>query len=174
ERNHDMVRAIAELVAPHMSEEEITEKLATFTQLKHRQEIIATKNDVVYVSDVLSTAPIAVLMAVDDFSLRYPNATIYLLCGGADRDVQLGPLIEGLNARKDRVAAITLPETGHMMEGKLDNAHHCDELSEAVLYVASVAKSGDVVLLAPGAPSFHRYQNYEELSQHFEGFVTKL
>ncbi|HMS24429.1 MAG TPA: Mur ligase family protein, partial [Acidimicrobiia bacterium] len=144
ERNHDMVRAIAELVAPHMPEEEITEKLATFTQLKHRQEIIATKNGVVYVSDVLCTAPLAVLMAVDDFSLRYPNATIYLLCGGADRHDQLDPLIEGLNARKDRVTAITLPQTGHMMEGKLENAHHCDELSEAVLYVASVAKSGDV------------------------------
>ncbi len=174
ERNHDMVRAIAELVAPHMSEWEITEKLATFAPLKHRQEVIATKNGVVYISDVLSTAPLAVLMAVDDFSLRYPNATVYLLCGGADRDVHLDPLIEGLNVRKDRVVTITLPETGHMMEGKIENAHHCDELSNAVPYVASVAKPGDVVLLAPGAPSFHRYENYAKLAEHFEQLVGDL
>jgi|GEM_PF-187244 len=174
QRNQEVVRAIVALVAPGMTNEDIDDRFDSFAELKHRQEVISSKNDVMFVSDVLSTAPGAVLTAVDDFILRYPKANIFLLLGGADREVDQSELIHGLNSRKEKVTSICLPETGHMIESHLENSVHCPELVDGVKLAWDKAQAGDIVLLAPGAPSFHRYGNYEELAEHFSKLVESL
>ena len=166
QRNQEVVRAVVGLVSPLISSKELDELLDSFAELKHRQEIISTKNGVVYVSDVLTT--------VDDFILRYPNANIFLLLGGADREVDQSELIHGLNLRREKVRCICLPETGLMVESELKNSQRAEDLMTGVNFAADLAEPGDIVLLAPGAPSFHRYKNYEDLADHFSRIVDAL
>ncbi len=174
ERNHALVREVVTVVLPAFQGQPLEKKLASFEELKYRQEHIASKNGVLYISDVLSSAPLAALNAIDDFLLRFPNARIFLLCGGAHRDVDLDEMADGLNARGERVFIISLPETGHMIEDRLTNFHHSKELADGVAHAAAHARPGDIVLLAPGAPSFHRYENYTKLAEHFEQLVGAL
>ena len=174
QRNQEVVRAVVGLVCPELSDRDIDDKFDSFAELKHRQEIVATKNGVFYISDVLSTAPGAVLTAVDDFILRYPKSNVFLLLGGAEREVDQSELIHGLNSRRDKVRTLCLPETGHMVEAELENSVYCDDLADGVKLAAQRAQAGDIVLLAPGAPSFHKYANYEELAAHFSRIVDAL
>ena len=67
-----------------------------------------------------------------------------------------------------------MPETGHEIEDKLNGFKHCEELEDGVKWASDQAKNGDVIVLAPGAPSFHRYKNYEKLQEHFIELIDKL
>ncbi|MFN8015391.1 MAG: Mur ligase family protein [Acidimicrobiia bacterium] len=174
QRNHELVKTIISLADPTMSVDEIEHKLSSFKDLEHRQELIDTKNGVHFISDVLSTAPLASLLAVDDVKIKYENATIFLLSGGIHRNEDLEQLILGLNERCEFVFTIALPQTGHMIEEKLERYLHADNLEDGINIALSKANDGDVILLAPGAPSFHLYKNYVELAKHFKEIVNKI
>ena len=173
QRNENLVKNIVKTVEPNLLDEDIEKRLSTFESLKYRQEIVGVKNGVTYISDVLSTAPEASVVSVDDVLVTYPDSQIYLLFGGAHREVDQSIAINELN-KKERLAILTLPDTGHMSENLFKEYMHCDELVDSIKYVSENAKEGDIVLLAPGAPSFHRYQNYEKLHEHFAELVSAL
>jgi UDP-N-acetylmuramoylalanine-D-glutamate ligase len=172
-RNEAMTKVIAMTAEPELTEDDIDQRLENFEDLKYRHEKIADVHGVTYISDVLSTAPEAVLATVDDTLAEY-SGHVYLLFGGAHRDVDHSTFIKEMNERSDRVTIVALPETGHLVETQLENVHHGDELADGFAFASSNAQPGDVVLLAPGAPSFHRYDNYEKLAEHFEKLVSAL
>lgn len=174
QQNENTIEEVADLIALQMTKENIQEKLNSFPGLKYRKEIIAEKNGVIYISDVLATAPHASAESLIDISKTYPDAKVFLLYGGANRNVDQSSLIKVLNSLKLNYVVITLPETGHEIEQKLKNYQHCDELEDGIFWASKNAKKGDVVLLAPGGPSFHRYKNYEKLHEHFVELVDKL
>lgn len=169
-RNEEMVKSIVGVICPGL---DIDEKLSSFEDLKYRHEKVGEVNGVVFISDVLSTAPEAVIATLDD-TLEVYKGTVYVLFGGAARDVDHTLFVCHANERSDRTVFITLPETGHDIASHLKNTLYGDELTDGFELAVKNAQPGDVVLLAPGAPSFHRYDNYEKLAEHFEELVTSL
>jgi UDP-N-acetylmuramoylalanine--D-glutamate ligase len=75
--------------------------------------------------------------------------------------------------------AADLIETALELYERETGAHHvpttrCDALDAAVAAAAKVAKSGDVVLLAPGGTSFDAYEDFAARGCHFRELVEAL
>lgn len=174
EQNENMVIKVLKTIKPNLTKEEVKEKLLTFTGLKYRKELVAIKNGIYFISDVLATAPRASVEAIVDIAKTYPDAKVYLLFGGANKNVDHSEVISEFNFITTPYVIVTLPDTGHEIEDQLKNSHHCDELAEGVEWASKNANEGDVVLLAPGGPSYHRYKNYEKLHEHFIELIEKL
>ncbi len=47
-----------------------------------------------------------------------------------------------------------------------------EPVAEAVAEAVRTTPSGGVVLLSPGAPSYNRYRNYEELASSYEQILA--
>lgn len=174
EQNQNMILRILKVVAPSLTKEDIKEKLTTFTGLKYRKELVAIKNGLYFISDVLASAPHASVEAIIDTAKTYPKAKVFLLFGGANKKVDHSDVIKEFNQIKTPYTIVTLPETGHEIEEQLKNHQHCDELADGIEWVYKNANEGDIVLLAPGAQSFHRWKNYEKLHEHFIELIEKL
>ena len=112
--------------------------------------------------------------ALKDIAKTYKDAKIFLLYGGANRNVSQSDAIDEFNKIKSKYVVITLPDTGFGVESQLKNVKHCEDLACGIIWASENAKPGDVVLLAPGAPSFHRYENYEKLHEHFIELVDNI
>jgi UDP-N-acetylmuramoylalanine-D-glutamate ligase len=173
ERNEKVVRDVVHAVEPSLSDDDITSRLLTFMPLKYREEVIAEKSGVTFISDVLATAVGATINSLRDVQLSYPDSTIYLLYGGSDRDHDQKSFASQISSFNN-VVVITLPETGYIAEQYLSDFIHAEDLNEGVTKAMSKAKPGDVIVLAPGAPSFHQYKDYVELAQRFEDIVSAL
>ncbi len=169
EKNTALVKKIVGLASPRIKGTEIDNRIESFQPLKYRYETVAEIGGVKYISDVLSTAPQAVLASVKD-TLRENKGNIYLLFGGAKSDVGHESFIEDIN-QLNRVVVVALPQTGHEVESGLNNKLHGANLEDGLSIARNRAKAGDVILLAPGAPSFHAYKNYEELAAHFSNLL---
>jgi UDP-N-acetylmuramoylalanine--D-glutamate ligase len=154
------------------------EALRVFRPLPHRLEPIEDPSGVVFINDSLATNPSAAAVALG--SMR--DRRVIVLLGGADRGVDRSPLRQELIAHPPAVI-IGLPASG---DGLLrDIQHWCDEagvtppecvsvsgMDEAIREARSRARSGDVVLMSPGAPSFGHYRDYEHRADEFKRAIA--
>jgi UDP-N-acetylmuramoylalanine--D-glutamate ligase len=76
------------------------------------------------------------------------------------------------------VRVVTVPDTGARLAADIRAAAEragvaapvteTASLDDAVAEALRTAPRGGVVLLSPGAPSYNRYRNYEELARTYE------
>lgn len=137
--------------------------VAVFSPLPHRLEIVANKNDALYVNDSKCTTPAALKVALEAF-----DRPVRLLCGGKFKggDLEsLRPLV------KEKVREIALfGDSREIFEkafGGLATMSWHESLESAVRRLRANAAPGDVVLLAPATSSFDLYKNYMERGDDF-------
>ncbi|MGY1744423.1 UDP-N-acetylmuramoyl-L-alanine--D-glutamate ligase [Blastococcus sp. SYSU D00695] len=146
-----------------------------FRALPHRISPVARLGEVTFVDDTLSTTPVSVLAALDALAPR----PVTLVAGGQDRGLDYTGLAAALAARSDSVALVTVPDTGARLAADVRRApggaavtvHETASLEEAVATAVATTGPGGVVLLSPGAPSYNRFRNYEELAARFTELV---
>ncbi|MGY1811660.1 UDP-N-acetylmuramoyl-L-alanine--D-glutamate ligase [Blastococcus sp. SYSU D00820] len=146
----------------------VVRAVADFRALPHRLSPVATLGGVTFVDDTLSTTPVSVLAALDALAGR----PITLIAGGADRGLDYTGLARALADRRDAVALVTVPDTGARLAADVRAAAdgtpvavtEAPDLGAAVAAAIDRTPSGGVVLLSPGAPSYNRFRNYEELA----------
>ncbi|MGY1641114.1 UDP-N-acetylmuramoyl-L-alanine--D-glutamate ligase [Geodermatophilus sp. SYSU D00703] len=148
--------------------------VADFRALPHRLSPVATRDGVTFVDDTLSTTPVSVLAALDAFAGQH----VTLLAGGQDRGLDYTGLARAVVARDGAVRVLTVPDTGARLAadirteaarvGAVAPVTETASLDEAVAAALRTAPRGGVVLLSPGAPSYNRYRNYEELARTYE------
>jgi UDP-N-acetylmuramoylalanine--D-glutamate ligase len=154
--------------------ERLARSLASFAGLPHRLQSLGLRDGVKYVSDSLSTTPVATMAALEALS----GERIILLVGGMDRGVDWRPLMPHMKEHVPH-AVICLPDSGtdiaEVMEASgLDPAggiQCASSLESAMRTVSGLVKAGDTVLLSPGAPSFPRFRDYEDRGRHFAKFA---
>ncbi len=137
--------------------------LPDFRALPHRSEIVARRGDVTWVDDSKATNPGAALRALDGFS-----APIVWVAGGRAKGLDLAPLARG--ARERVRAAVLIGEAAPQLAEALrggPEVHLEATIEDAVRRAASLARPGDVVLLAPGCSSLDQFRNYEERGRRF-------
>ena len=119
---------------------------------------------------------IVVLLAALAVGLLY-----FFSVGGKDKGVSLGDCALALVYRAR--AVVCVGESGPSFARAVRDArgrspqpsvHECDGLEDALPIACSQARPGDVVLFAPGGPSFDRYANFEQRGQHFVDLVGAL
>lgn len=150
-----------------LSESATRESLKAFRGLPHRLEFVRTLDGVDYINDSKSTAPGATIKALESF-----DRPVILIVGGQKKDVSWNDLAKTAAARCR--AVVCMGESGPDVAPCLANASIAPHMSDAVNAAHRLARSGDIVLLSPGAPSFDTYHNYEQRGRDFTDCVNNL
>ncbi|MGY1762514.1 UDP-N-acetylmuramoyl-L-alanine--D-glutamate ligase [Geodermatophilus sp. SYSU D00779] len=156
------------------SAEAVRAAVAGFRALPHRLSPVATRNGVTFVDDALSTTPVSVRAAIDAFA----GQQVTLIAGGQDRGLDYTDLAAAVVARGGTVQVLTIPDTGARFAADIRAAAaaagvdapvtETGSLADAVAEALRTARPGGLVLLSPGAPSYNRFRNYEELARTYE------
>lgn len=169
---HDISNALvasALCIEPRLtSVEAVAEALGTYEAPHHRIELVAEAGGVRWFDDSKATTPHAALTAIAGFE------NVILIAGGRNKGLDLGVLA----AATDRIkGVVAIGESADEIE-RTFAAHRtvrraCD-MAEAVAQAASLANSGDTVLLSPACASFDWYGGYQERGEDFSRCVTAL
>jgi UDP-N-acetylmuramoylalanine--D-glutamate ligase len=155
------------------------EVVRQFSGVEHRLQLVRVLRGVCYYDDSIATAPERTLAALQAF-----EAPIVLLAGGKDKAL---PWDEMARASVNRARhVIAFGEAAELVErvvgtawrqaagGRLEGIRRVESLEEAVDVAAQVARSGDVVLLAPGGTSFDAFRDFAARGDRFQALVQAL
>ena len=173
---HNLMNVCAALTVVGLAGGDLTgceEAVKTFQPLPHRLQTVAVKNGVTYVDDSISTTPETAIAAMKSFD----RFGIILIAGGFDRKQDYTELA-AFAAKGGAKAVITLPQTGSRLAKAVSDAGgvavSAGNIQEAVTKAASMAQSGDVVLLSPAAPSYGVFKNFQERGNTFAKCANEL
>jgi UDP-N-acetylmuramoylalanine--D-glutamate ligase len=157
----------------------------TFGGVEHRLEIVRQRDGVLWVNDSIATAPERTVAALRSFS-----EPVVLLAGGRDKhlpwDECAAVIHESQGDGSPRVRHVVLfgEAAGLIAEALARHQREtataqvptsrCADLPAAVAAAAAIARTGDVVLLAPGGTSFDAYADFAVRGQHFRALVEAL
>lgn len=145
----------------------IAEGVRRFKAVPHRLETVAVIEGVEYVNDSKATNVDSAVKAVQSFERE-----IVLIAGGVDKGTGFADLADALSGRAR--ALITLGAAASNIEAEVGGripVRRAANMAEAVSIAREIARSGDVVLLAPACASFDMYANYEERGTDFRNAV---
>lgn len=149
----------------------IAEAIRGFRGVPHRLELVSERDGVRWFNDSQATIPVAAIAALDAFD----EAPIVLIAGGKDKGLEYGTLADAI-ARRCR-AVVLIGETADSLEelvaGRVP-VTRAATMAEAVTSAASVARPGDVALLAPAAASFDMFTDYAARGDAFRAAVEEL
>ncbi|MDR1857264.1 MAG: UDP-N-acetylmuramoyl-L-alanine--D-glutamate ligase [Desulfovibrio sp.] len=143
--------------------------VAAFAPLPHRLETVGSLGGVGYVNDSKCTTVSSLEVALRSF-----DVPVHLLCGGKFKGGDL-PGLRDLVRERVRDVALFGDGREHFeraWDGVASMTWHPD-MEGAFARAASLARPGDVVLLAPATASFDLYDNYKERGEHFRRLVRE-
>lgn len=166
----DALAAAAGACALGVDPKAIGAALAAFAPDPHRLEVIATRDGVDFVNDSKATDPHATQTALEAF-----DGPVILIAGGLNK----GLTFEGVVAASDRVREVfAFGDAAAEIEAAYEDSSvpvtRIDDLREAVVAAASVARPGDTVLCSPACASFDRFRSYEHRGEVFRLTVFAL
>ena len=154
--------------------ERIRQAVQNFKAVEHRLEFVATVNGVDYYNDSKATNVDATIKALESFP-----ANIHLILGGKDKGSDYTVLNDLLRKRVKRV--YTIGAAAAKIESQILSQKnggpelvHAETLENALRKANAVARSGDVVLLAPACASFDQFKSYEHRGKVFKEIVKGL
>jgi UDP-N-acetylmuramoylalanine--D-glutamate ligase len=145
--------------------------LGTFAGLPHRTALVAQIAGVAYYDDSKGTNVGATVTALE--GLTQPRAV--LIAGGRDKGGSYEPLVQALR-RKGR-AAVLIGEAADAMARAIGTGFpvkRASSMQEAVRLGASLAVTGDAVLLSPACSSFDMFRDYKHRGDEFVRAVLDL
>ena len=174
---HNRINAVAALAAARRfgaAPEHLERVLSSFAGLPHRLELLGTRAGIRWINDSISTAPQAIVAALEAFAGEVDT----LIAGGNDRGFDFGVLARALPSTTVRTV-ICLPPGGPAVESAIravcppghPEIYAARDLPDAVAHAARVTAPGKIALLSPGSPSYGIYRNFEERGDHFRGLV---
>jgi UDP-N-acetylmuramoylalanine--D-glutamate ligase len=139
----------------------------------HRLESVAVVNDVEYFDDSKGTNVGATVAALNGLG---PDRRLVLILGGEGKGQDFSPLAEPV-ARYAR-AVVLIGRDAPLIQAALEcsgvDMLSADSMAAAVDLAASVAQSGDAVLMSPACASFDMFENYGHRAQVFCDSVQAL
>lgn len=168
---HDCTNALAASAAAlHAGAdiEAVRSVLRDFRGLPHRMSLVGDHGGVRWYDDSKATDPHAALAAVRSF----PSAV--LIAGGRNKGLDLSVLASEAGHLRGVVA---IGEAGDDVAAAFDGlvpVQRAGSMDDAVRAAASMAASGDAVVLSPGCASFDWYRNYGERGDDFARAVREL
>ena len=170
------VAASGVVLADHR--DELLSALSTFHPLAHRLEPVGELRGRLVVDDGLSTAPEAAVAAL----ATYADRPVGIIVGGHDRGLDYQTLAQAVSQRTAPLWVVGVPESGARIVGLMREALAgagttgvvtalADDFDDAVAHLDAVVPDGGVILLSPAAPSFGRFRNYRERSEHFRSLL---
>jgi UDP-N-acetylmuramoylalanine--D-glutamate ligase len=150
----------------------IRESFASFPGIEHRLEFFHEAGGVRFYNDSAATIPEAAAAALASF-----GGPVILVTGGADKDLDFGPLARAAAGAK---AIVLLAGTGSeklkplLAERGLPCSGPFDNLNRAVQTALEAAAPGDTVVLSPGCASFGMFLNEFDRGRRWKETVLKM
>lgn len=175
-RNLAVAANAAALVEPSVGAAHLASALSVFEPLPSRQRDVAVIDGVRWVDDLLASNPTGVAAALESFA----GVPLVLIMGGADRGIDLSPLVESLGGARNLKSVILMGDDGDPLVAALTKvafpvvriAGH--DMAAAVAEAARLAVAGDVVVFSPGAPTPASLGTWEDRSREFTRLVSAL
>ncbi len=162
----------------NISTDDILEALATQPHLKHRLELVGSKDGVDFINDSAATMPDATIAALSH--MQTLGKPVVLILGGGDKKVPYDKLAQKLS-ETHLAGLVWLPGTATdtmkaLTQEKVSTIPSVDASSmpEAVKKAAEIAQSGQTVLLSPGATSFGLFLHEFDRGDQFRQAVMEL
>jgi UDP-N-acetylmuramoylalanine--D-glutamate ligase len=147
--------------------------LQRFGGLPHRLERVAEIGGRVFYDDTKSTTPASTQAALSAMS-----RPTWLLAGGYDKGIDLGPLVQSMvtQARGAIFYGATAAVLGRMAADLSPGfaAHVVSTLDEAVARGWSLSVAGEAVLFSPACASFDQFLDYHQRGRRFVELVRAL
>ena len=151
-------------------QQDILKGLVSFTPLEHRMSLVADIGGVIYIDDSKATNVGAVYSALD--AIKKP---VILIAGGRDKGGDYSVLLEPVR-RKVKHMLLIGEASDKMMRifSAFTNVETLESLQNAVSRAATLAVSGDAVLLSPACASFDMFSSYAERGNIFRNSVLDM
>ncbi|HEY5889588.1 MAG TPA: UDP-N-acetylmuramoyl-L-alanine--D-glutamate ligase, partial [Acidimicrobiia bacterium] len=145
--------------------EAIAQAALSFRPGKHRREVVAEIDGVVWVDDSKATNPHAAIASIRS------RDSVVLIAGGLAKGIDVSPI-----AREPNLSAVIgIGEAGPgLAEAAGAVGQSAETLEMAIQIAARVARPGDTVLLAPGCASFDQFESYVARGDRFQELVNQL
>lgn len=145
---------------------DILTSLKSFKTDKDRLEVVAVKNDVIYINDSKATNIHAMKYALNELK----NKSVYLLLGGFDKKLDFTNFFN--NVPINVVKIVLFGNLGKKLEKtckrcKYFNFVKVNKLIDAINYCKENATKNSVVLLSPASSSFDEFSSYKERGEFF-------
>ncbi len=178
---HNVENALAAMAIAHVwgvPFDVVAGALREFRGVPHRLELVREVDGVQYINDTTATAPNATIAALKTLAPR--GGKIYLIAGGYDKGLPYADMSRTILETNAQVILLDGNAT-EKIERALTSANAASQivtrvrtLQEAVEAGRATAKSGDIVLLSPGAASFGMFVNEFERGEKFREIVKAL
>lgn len=169
--NIALVLKVAEVL--NISIDLVQNVVEDFTGVPGRLQYLAEVRGVQIYNDTTATMPDATLAGLAALST---NKNVVLIMGGADKKIEMTPLIEALS--RYCKAVVLLPGSGTDLVSDSIKAQVpttlVATLKEAVDTSMKQAVSGDIVLLSPAFASFGLFKNEYDRGDQFNALVKVL
>lgn len=153
--------------------EKIRNGLKTFKGVKHRMELICTKNGVAYYNDSKSTNTGSAISAIK--SMKSP---VVLILGGSEKGEKYDKFFEEIKRYPVRQIILTGASRFNMMDAAgrcgVANITLTGNYELSIKIAALFAEEGDSVLFSPACASFDNFSGYEERGDFFRKIVGDI
>lgn len=171
---HNVKNALAAICACKLMGVEsktVGEALAKMKGVRHRIEIVAEKDGVVYIDDSKGTNVGATLTAIGCM-----QSDTVLLLGGKDKGYDYDVLFQKLKESRVIHAVLYGENRFKLLASAVKSGFMqvtlCAGFDLAVKIASMTAKPGDCVLLSPASSSFDQFAGYEERGDRFAELVA--
>lgn len=164
----------AAVVQGWCTDEDIRAVATTFGGVEHRIEFVREKDGVKYYNDSIASSPTRTIAGLEAFQQK-----VILIAGGYDKHIPYDVLGEPIceHVKTLLVTGATAPKIRDSVLA-VSGAHppilEADDLEAAVRTAATLAESGDVVIMSPASASFDRFKNFMERGNLFKALVNAL
>ncbi len=165
----NLMSAIA-LTYGFSSDARILQTAKTFKGLSHRCEITAEHAGVKFINSSIDTSASRTAATLNSF-----DKNVVIILGGKAKGTGYKELFTPISDHV-KLAVITGENRNEILsdiKGAADTVL-IDDFEEAVLYGASVAKSGDILLLSPASTSYDKFTSFEQRGNIFKNIVLSF
>jgi len=152
------------------------EIIENFSGLPFRLQKVAEKNNITFINDSASTAPVATIKAIDVFS----GKGIVLILGGNSKNLPYNDLIKNLT-KVEKIILLEgsftneiLPVLKNKYKKKLFGPFYNLENAINKAYQIALNLKKSVILFSPGATSFSMFNNEFHRGEEFNKIVFQL
>lgn len=175
--DHNVANALAALAlgaAVNLPMDAMLETLRTFPGLKHRCQLIFSKNDIGWYNDSKGTNVGSTLAAIKGLGAAI-TGKIILIAGGVGKGQDFSPLSAPLG--QFGKVLVLIGEDGPKIDADVSapiEKVYAKTLVEAIEKARDLAAPGDAVLLSPACASFDMFKHYEDRGDQFVAGVNAV
>jgi UDP-N-acetylmuramoylalanine--D-glutamate ligase len=151
--------------------ESLQSSLESFVNESHRMEMAGEHEGVRYINDSKATNVDAVYYALG--AMKKP---VIWIAGGQDKGNDYGPIMDLVKNKVKALICLGI-DNKKLYEAFSTEVYYISEttsMREAVRRAASLASSGDIVLLSPACASFDLFKDYRDRGDQFKQAVNEL